>query len=147
MLSYITFLYVKTFILYWYGMSTTMLIAKLLFPVFALVTITAFIRPKFFKEVTKDLLNHHALIYIASFISLIGGTAIILYHNTWTQDWSTLITILGWLSAVKGVMHMLFPKATIGAVSEWTQSKGFIYFAGIVCAVISVILYSLAYMA
>lgn len=126
-------------------MTTTMLIAKLLFPMFALVTITAFIRPKFYREVAKDLMNSHALIYIASFMSLIGGTAIILYHNTWSQDWSTLITLIGWLSAIKGTAHMLFPKASIGTVAEWTQSKGFVYFMGIISALFSIILYTLAY--
>lgn len=124
-----------------------MLIAKLLFPVFALVTITAFIRPKFYREIAKEIMNSHALIYIASFMNLIGGTAIILYHNTWTQDWSTLITVIGWLAAVKGAIYMVFPKAAIGMVTNATQSKAFVYFMGIISALFAVALYSLGYMA
>lgn len=80
-------------------------------------------------------------------MKLMGGTAIILYHNTWSQDRSTLITVLGWLAAVKGGLCMLFPQLMAKTLSQLTQSKGFIYFLGVIFAFIALILYSLGYMA
>lgn len=78
-----------------------MVIARLLLPVFALVAISAFINPKRFKNIAKEFAASPALGYIASFLNLMGGSAVILYHNMWSQDRSVIITILGWLAAIK----------------------------------------------
>ena len=124
-------------------MTTTMMIAQLLFPMFALVTLSALINPKWYRQVAKEIANNHALIYIASFINILWGTAIILNHNIRVSDRSVVITLLGWLAALKGTIYLLFPQS-VSAVSKITASKSTIYVAAIIGIIISVILFSLA---
>lgn len=104
-------------------MSTTVFIAQLLFPIFALITISALIHPKRYKEIVKEIMKSSALLYMVSSCKLLVGTAIILYHNTWTHDRSTLITVLGWLAAVKGAIGMLFPYAMADMLEKCTHGK------------------------
>jgi uncharacterized protein YjeT (DUF2065 family) len=33
------------------------------------------------------------------------------FHNIWIADWRILITLIGWLSVIKGVVRLLFPQA------------------------------------
>ncbi len=119
-----------------------MIIAQLLFPLFALVTLSVLINPKRYKQIAKELSNSHALIYMASMINLLGGTAIILYHNVWTQDRSTIITIIGWLAALKGTIYLLFPNS-VSSMAKWASNKSTIYIMAIISIIISVILFSL----
>jgi uncharacterized membrane protein len=37
------------------------------------------------------------------------GILLTVSHQVWTRDWRVVITILGWLILVKGVMRILFP--------------------------------------
>jgi hypothetical protein len=68
---------------------------------------------KLFDEVFKDTLG----MYLGGIIALVMGFALVTYHNEWVQDWTVLITIIGWLALVKGVMLLAFPGAFLG----WTK--------------------------
>ena len=38
---------------------------------------------------------------------------IVLYHNFWTTDWRIIITIVGWISVLKGVVRIVAPTAAL----------------------------------
>ena len=38
------------------------------------------------------------------------GLLIVIYHNRWTKSWAVLITILGWLALIKGILLIAFPQ-------------------------------------
>ena len=38
------------------------------------------------------------------------GLVLITYHNIWVKDWPVLITLLGWIAVVEGVLFIAFPK-------------------------------------
>ena len=40
-------------------------------------------------------------------ITMPAGLAIVLVHNRWSADWQVLITILGWLALISGVIRMI----------------------------------------
>lgn len=124
-------------------MTTTMFIAQLLLPVFAAVTISMFINPKRFKQIARNIADMPALTYLVSMINLIGGTAILLYHNIRAEDLSVAITIIGWLMIIKWAVYILFPKS-IRHVAAMVENKTTIYVIGVVAAVITVILFSLS---
>ena len=82
-------------------MTTTMTIAYLLLPVFAVMTISMIINARRYKQIMKDCIEHPALLGFTSMVTLFGGTAIVLYHNTWTADRTTAISVIGWLMVLK----------------------------------------------
>jgi hypothetical protein len=48
-------------------------------------------------------------ITLIGILSLVAGLAIVNPHNLWVSDWRVIITILGWLAIVRGVLSLLFP--------------------------------------
>jgi hypothetical protein len=44
------------------------------------------------------------------FLAVIVGFLIVHCHNLWGKDWTVLITIIGWLALIKGVLIIVFPK-------------------------------------
>jgi hypothetical protein len=57
------------------------------------------------------------MIYLFGLLDLAAGLAIVLTHNVWTADWRVLITLIGWLSIVRGAVRILLPEQvmTFGA--------------------------------
>jgi hypothetical protein len=42
-------------------------------------------------------------------LTLVAGLAIVNAHNLWVTDWRVIITVLGWLAIIRGVVAILFP--------------------------------------
>lgn len=58
----------------------------------------------------RDLYDNAALTYLTGFIAVTFGLLIIGYHNLWVADWRVLITIIGWLALIKGLIFIVLPK-------------------------------------
>ncbi len=67
-------------------MQTSVLIAKLIGPILVVAGITALINPKAIHEIGREFLASRALIFIAGFLALLGGLAIVNTHNLWATS-------------------------------------------------------------
>jgi drug/metabolite transporter (DMT)-like permease len=65
------------------------------------------------RQIFEDLKDQKFVI-IVSFIAIIIGLLNILFHNIWKPDWSILITLLGWLSLILGLLLFAMPTRTSG---------------------------------
>ncbi len=52
-----------------------------------------------------------SVIYLNGVLLFIGGIAIIRVHNFWVRSWIILITLMGWLTLLLGLLRMFFPTA------------------------------------
>ena len=50
-------------------------------------------------------------------ISLSAGLAIVNLHNSWQVDWRVLITVLGWLMTIGGIMRIVLPQFAVAVGS------------------------------
>jgi hypothetical protein len=64
----------------------------------------------YYRRIPYDAYKNAGLTYMMGFIAVVAGCLIVHYHNTWQRDWTILITIMGWLSLIKGVLIIVFPK-------------------------------------
>jgi len=46
-------------------------------------------------------------------LSLLAGLAIVNLHNTWCADWRVIITALGWLMTIGGIIRVVLPQIAI----------------------------------
>ncbi len=56
-----------------------------------------------------QLAEDEAMTFCRGIVSFVIGVAIVLVHNIWASDWRVIITILGWLAVIKGVLCMFSP--------------------------------------
>lgn len=71
---------------------------------FALLANEKHLRSIFAKIETDESL------FVWGFISLIIGIAMILAYNVWAQGWQVIITVLGWLALIKGLVLLFLPE-------------------------------------
>ena len=86
-----------------------------------------------------------ALVLVSGVLSFVAGLAVVRVHNYWARDWAVLVTILGWLLLVGGLVRILFPIWLAGMAANLAQNTGFIAGEAVVFLVIGAFLSYKAY--
>jgi len=117
-------------------MSSSKFIARLIGPVFVVSGIAMLWNRGSYPDMVEEFLHSPALIYIAGFLALLGGLAIVNVHNSWLWGWPLIVTVIGWLAVIGGTFRMVAPR--------YVQTLGSAMFAHsavvIVIAILSVAL-------
>jgi hypothetical protein len=54
--------------------------------------------------------EERAITVSTGYITFLLGLVTVVMHNIWTTEWFVVITVLGWVTLLKGVMKMGFPE-------------------------------------
>lgn len=90
-------------------MNTSIFLAQVLGLYLLIVGIAMLVNAKKMKAVVTEFLNSPALMFFGGVITLILGIILILIHNIWALDWRLIITLLAWLTFIKGFVNLVFP--------------------------------------
>ncbi len=98
-------------------MDPSILIARIAGPLFMLVAIGVFLSRAHYREMMGAFLQNPALVYLSGVLAFVIGIGIVMVHNLWVLDWRLAVTLIGWLSLIKGIGRIVFPRAApaIGA--------------------------------
>jgi hypothetical protein len=66
----------------------------------------------------EELSKSPMLIVLAGYAAYVPGLAIVYFHNQWTGGWPVLVTLVGWLSLVIGLIRMVFPMQLAGIMAK-----------------------------
>jgi hypothetical protein len=75
-----------------------------------------------FKKAMSDLLGNMTLITLTGGLMLVVGLLIVVDHNIWIADWPVIITIIGWILLLQGLMRLFVPDAFV-RMSKDMQGK------------------------
>jgi uncharacterized membrane protein len=67
------------------------------------------IKEKHLKRLFAKIESEESL-FMWGLISFVIGIAMVLVHNIWVQNWQVIVTILGWLSLIKGLSLLFLPE-------------------------------------
>lgn len=94
-------------------MDTSILLARLVGPLFVLVGFGVLLNTEHYAAMTSSFLRNSELYYFSGALSFLIGMALVLHHNLWVADWRVMITIIGWMALFKGMVRILLP--TLGS--------------------------------
>jgi hypothetical protein len=89
-------------------MVTSKTIAALLGPTLVASAVSLLANLATSQSLIDELSQSPALIMIAGYAAFVPGLAIVYFHNRWTRGWPVLVTVMGWLSLVVGLVRMVF---------------------------------------
>lgn len=92
-------------------MELSLFLAQLFGLSIVVVAVGMLVKPTMLQDVMKDMNHSPMLNMMFGFLGILGGLAIILSHNVWSQDWRVVITIFGWGAFIKGSLFMFAPDA------------------------------------
>jgi hypothetical protein len=79
-----------------------------------------------FPALAEQISRDPGLIFVSGILLFVAGLAIVRAHNIWTGGWPVLVTVLGWLTVLGGLLRMLFPTQLAAMVARVDQSSGWI---------------------
>jgi hypothetical protein len=121
-------------------MLTSIFIAKLMGPILFVVGLSILINEKSTRAMAKDVLGSHALIYIFGIVDLLLGLVLVAVHNVWVMDWRVIITLIGWISIVRGLVRILFTPYVIKNAPKLLKKQGLLMGVAIVMLILGAVL-------
>jgi uncharacterized membrane protein HdeD (DUF308 family) len=67
--------------------------------------------------------RHSTTVFFSGVIELVIGILTVLTHNIWATDFRALITLLGWIALIRGILRLFFPKLTQDWAKEYQKSS------------------------
>lgn len=128
-------------------MDTSLFLARLLGPLLVVMAVGLIALQESWRAMAKEFIVSRPLMFTTGVLTLLGGLAIVNTHNVWQGGWPVIITILGWLAVVGGIMRMLFPQTVIGMGERMLNNKTYLTGVGIVEGLIGLWLCYVGYLA
>ena len=75
------------------------------------------------KPMALDMVRNSSLVMFSGILALIFGILIVVSHNIWVMDWRVIITLLGWLALLKGVMRLFFPEFAMSKMKKCVENN------------------------
>lgn len=93
------------------------------------------VRGEALSEVIEEFFASRPMLFFSGLLALAIGIAIAISHSVWEWNWRGLITVIGYLSIVKGIARTGFPDVPRRAATDLIHgAKGWVWI-GIVLAV------------
>ncbi len=106
-------------------MELSIFLAKLLGLYMLIIAAIMLFRKNTFQFAIHEMISSIGLIIFIGILNLIVGLAIVLGHSVWEWNWRGLITLLGYLSLIKGVSRIAFPQEEIKMAKSVMQGWGY----------------------
>jgi len=85
------------------------IIARIIAVIYLSASLGGFLSRDYYRRISEDAYKNAGLTYVMGFIAVIVGSLIVHHHNLWGREWTVLITIVGWLALIKGIVIIVFP--------------------------------------
>ena len=121
-------------------MAMSKTIAGLMGPTLVALAAALLVNIDSISALVEPVSHDPALVLVSGVLSFVAGLAVVRIHNQWRGDWAVLVTILGWLLLVGGVIRMLFPIALSGMAASIGKNTGLIAAEAIVLLAIGAFL-------
>ncbi len=121
-------------------MNTSIAIAQFLGILLAVMGLSVVTDRKNIAAALEKTVQDRGFLWLWGFLILSMGAVLVVLNNIWASGLlALLITILGWLTLIKGAFLLLFPNSAV-SVYKWANRDGILIFGGIVAFVLGLIL-------
>lgn len=121
-------------------MDISVFLARSLGLYFIIVGIAMFMRPANFKLLMQEMVDNAPLAILGGILALVMGILLVVSHNTWHVDWTLMITVLGWMALIKGIMLTVFTQKTTVWYEKLLGIPSVFTFSAIICLTLGLFL-------
>ncbi|MBC6974774.1 hypothetical protein H9I32_20995 [Bacillus sp. Xin] len=91
-----------------------------------------FLRPSVLRELKRLVVEDRGSGIMYGFLSIFLGLSTVILHHVWELNWQGFVTLIGWLSLLKGIYIIAYPEP-----SKKTDFEVRVFSTRIVLAIIS----------
>jgi hypothetical protein len=93
-------------------MQPVVFIARIIGPLFVVLGIGVLVNERLYADMIGEAVLAPILIYLTGLLAFTAGVAMLNGYRAWTADWRVIITILGWIMVIAGVVRIVLPTVT-----------------------------------
>jgi hypothetical protein len=116
------------------------LIARLIGPLFAALGLGMLLNSTFYAAAVGEGAHSPVLIAIAGMATLVAGIAILNAYRAWTADWRVLVTVIGWIFIIAGLIRLILPTLAETLAPAVYSAPAALMVAGVVVLIVGGIL-------
>jgi hypothetical protein len=105
-----------------------------------IISIAMLVRMQEFTHDVTKLINDAPLMFVVGFFTLILGILMVVSHNIWQWNWRVIVTIIGWITLLKGASIIFSLQFLDKAAMLFVQNINAFYIAAIIDLVLGVLL-------
>ena len=90
-------------------MESSLQLAQIIGPLFLIWWIWILLNKENFEDMIEEFMKSPSLVWITWFFTLTIWLIIVSMHNTWESNWTTIITVLWWITLIKWALFMISP--------------------------------------
>jgi uncharacterized membrane protein len=121
-------------------MQASVFIAQLLGPMFVVAGVAFLVKPQMIRTILPEFLRSPTWLYLAGFLGLLVGMALVLTHRVWALDWRLIITVIGWLTLVRALITIFQPQWIVAAGDAMLAHRGIFVGAAVTELIIGLVL-------
>ena len=85
-----------------------------------------------FENYVNELVSNKSLMFVTGFFTLVLGILMVVSHNIWQWNWRIVITILSWITLIKGTALIFYPQFIDKATILFLQNNSIFYTATLI---------------
>lgn len=70
-------------------------------------------------RVLIKMVQDEGMMILTGYAALVVGVAHVLLYNVWVSDWRVVLTLIGWMALVKGIIRLAFPDFTRKMIKQY----------------------------
>ena len=91
-----------------------------------LMSLAMLVHQQRFKRIMHEFLGNSALVMVSGWLTLVLGLIIVVSHNVWVGEWPVVITIVGWIALLQGLMRIFFPDTFVKMMKDMIAKTGYL---------------------
>ena len=90
---------------------------------FTVMGLSLFFNKKISVALIEEVTKNGAILWTLGFITLTLGAVLVVFNNVWTSGLELFVTIIGWMTLLKGIFIMVFPNTTISMYKKYKDGS------------------------
>lgn len=78
-----------------------------------------------FKKTFGETLSNSSLMTFSGLVAMGLGLLIVVSHNIWVQDWPVVVTLVGWIFLIQGILRIFWPEAFAKMMKDMMAGSGY----------------------
>ena len=120
-------------------MNTSIIISQILGITFTVMGVSLLVNKKETTSFIDEVMRNKAVMWVLGFITTTLGATIGVFNNIWTSGLELFITIIGWLTLIKGITILVFPNFSASYYKK-VNKENMLVIGGLIIVILGLIL-------
>lgn len=106
--------------------ETSIFLARVIGLFCVISALAIMVRYKAFLKIEQEASQNRLVTHLSGFSILIIGLLMVVSHSLWVFGWRLVITLLGWIITIKGVLRIFSPELAMILIAKKQNNRFFI---------------------